>query len=93
VPDALRGRLSGLQSAVVTGGPRIGDVEAGAVASAFGDTVSIVSGGVACIAGALLLARLLPGFRRQRMDPPRAAAGLADEPAPPAAPADDPAAP
>jgi hypothetical protein len=63
------------------------------VASAFGDTVSIVSGGVACIAGALLLARLLPGFRRQRMDPPRAAAGPADEPAPPAAPADDPAAP
>ncbi len=69
VPDALRGRLSGLQTAVVAGGPRIGDVEAGAVASAFGDTVSIVSGGVACIAGALLLARLLPGFRRQRMDP------------------------
>jgi MFS family permease len=69
VPDALRGRLSGLQTAVVTGGPRIGDVEAGAVASAFGDTVSIVSGGVACIAGALLLARLLPGFRRQRVDP------------------------
>jgi hypothetical protein len=92
VPDALRGRLSGLQSAVVTGGPRIGDVEAGAVASAFGDTVSIVSGGVACIAGALLLARLLPGFRRQRMDPPRAA-GPADQPAPPAAPADDPAPP
>jgi len=69
VPDALRGRLSGLQTAVVAGGPRIGDVEAGAVASAFGDTVSIVSGGVACIAGALLLARLLPGFRRQRVDP------------------------
>ena len=38
VPDALRGRLSGLQTAVVAGGPRIGDVEAGAVAAAFGDT-------------------------------------------------------
>jgi hypothetical protein len=74
VPDALRGRLLGLQTAVVAGGPRIGDVEAGAVASAFGDTVSIVSGGVACIAGAVLLARLLPGFRQQRMDPPHAAA-------------------
>ena len=70
VPDALRGRLAGLQIAVVTGGPRVGDLEAGAVATAFGNTVSVVSGGLACIAGALLLARALPGFRRQRMDPP-----------------------
>ena len=66
VPDALRGRLAGLQIAVVTGGPRLGDLEAGAVAAAFGDTVSVVSGGLACIAGALVLARLLPGFRHQR---------------------------
>jgi MFS family permease len=65
VPDALRGRLMGLQIAVVTGGPRIGDLESGAVATAFGDTASVVSGGVACIVGALLLARALPGFRRQ----------------------------
>ncbi len=69
VPDALRGRLAGLQIAVVTGGPRLGDLEAGAVATIFGDTVSIVSGGLACIAGALVLARLLPGFRRQRVEP------------------------
>jgi MFS family permease len=66
VPDVLRGRLSGLQIAVVTGGPRVGDLEAGAVAAAFGDTASVVSGGLACIAGALVLARLLPGFRRQQ---------------------------
>jgi len=71
VPDALRGRLSGLQIAVVTGGPRIGDLESGAVAAAFGDTVSVVSGGLACIAGALLLARLLPGFGKQRTPEPR----------------------
>ena len=67
VPDALRGRLAGLQIAVVTGGPRIGDLESGSVAAAFGDTVSVVSGGLACIAGALVLARVLPGFRRQRI--------------------------
>jgi len=54
---------------VVTGGPRIGDLEAGAVATGFGDTFSVVSGGLACIVGALVLARLLPGFRRQRMEP------------------------
>ena len=69
VPDALRGRLSGLQIAVVTGGPRIGDLESGVVAAAFGDTVSVVSGGLACIAGALVLARVLPGFRKQRTPP------------------------
>jgi hypothetical protein len=60
------GRLSGLQIAVVAGGPRLGNLEAGTVAAAFGDTVSVVSGGLACIAGALVLARLLPGFRKQR---------------------------
>jgi MFS family permease len=81
VPDAFRGRLMGLQVAVVTGGPRIGDVESGAVAAAFGDTTSVVSGGLACIVGALLLARALPGFRHQR-------ARAADEPAPGATPAE-----
>jgi MFS family permease len=76
VPDAMRGRLMGLQIAVVTGGPRLGDVESGAVAAAFGDTVSAVSGGLACVAGAVVLARLLPGFRRQRAGP--AEPGAAD---------------
>ena len=70
VPDALRGRLSGLQIAVVAGGPRVGDLESGVVAAGFGDTVSVVSGGLACIAGAMVLARLLPGFRRQQTAEP-----------------------
>ncbi|MGH3402097.1 MAG: hypothetical protein ACRDRJ_06190 [Streptosporangiaceae bacterium] len=42
------------------------------MATAFGTETAVVSGGLACIAGALLLARLLPGFRRQRTRrPPR----------------------
>jgi hypothetical protein len=41
----------------------------------------VVSGGLACIVGALLLARALPGFRHQR-------ARAADEPAPGATPAE-----
>jgi hypothetical protein len=60
----LRGRLMGVQMAAVTAGPRMGDVEAGAVANAFGAATSVVSGGLACIVGALALARLLPAFRR-----------------------------
>lgn len=73
VPDRLRGRLSAVQIAVVTGGPRLGDVEAGGVAAALGAQVSVASGGLACIAGAAVLAWLLPGFRGQ--DAGRAAAG------------------
>jgi MFS family permease len=69
VPDRLRGRLSGLHTALVTGAPRLGDFEAGAVAAGFGDTVSVVSGGLACIAGALAIARLLPEFNRLRAAP------------------------
>ena len=65
-PDGMRGRLMGVQMAVVAGGPRLGDLEAGAVATAFGDTASVVSGGLACVAGALLVAWALPGFTRLR---------------------------
>lgn len=64
VPDALRGRLSGIHILVVTGGPRLGDLEAGLVAQAFSPTVSVVSGGLLCMAGAGLLAWLVPAFRR-----------------------------
>jgi MFS family permease len=70
VPDRLRGRLSAIQVAVVAGGPRLGDVEAGAVAAALGDQFSVVSGGAACIVGAVALAAALPAFRHQRVDPP-----------------------
>jgi hypothetical protein len=63
VPDRLQGRLSAIQIGVVAGGPRLGDLESGVVATAFGNEASIVSGGLLCIAGALALSRLLPGFR------------------------------
>ncbi len=63
-PDALRGRLSATHIAVVTGGPRLGDLEAGAVAAVAGPQVSVVSGGLACVAGVALLAWRLPAFAR-----------------------------
>jgi MFS family permease len=65
-PEGMRGRLMGVQMAVVAGGPRLGDLEAGAVATAFGDTTSVVSGGLACVAGAFLVAWALPEFTRYR---------------------------
>jgi predicted MFS family arabinose efflux permease len=70
VPDQLRGRLSSVHIAVVTGGPRLGDLEAGAVASLTTPRISVVSGGMACAAGVLVLAWLLPDFRRYALPPP-----------------------
>jgi MFS family permease len=62
VPDHLRGRLSGIHIAVVAGGPRLGDFEAGAVAAFTSLRFSVVSGGLACVIGALALAKLYPEF-------------------------------
>jgi len=63
VPDGLRGRLSALQIAVVSGGPRLGDAEAGAAAALGGARFAVVSGGFACLAGVLAVAAWLPRFR------------------------------
>ena len=64
VPEKLRGRLFGIHILVVTGGPRLGDLEAGLVATAFSPAISVVSGGILCMAGAGLLAWIVPSFRR-----------------------------
>jgi transmembrane secretion effector len=64
VPDRLRGRLSSLFVAQVTGSPRLGDVEAGAVAAATSPQISAVTGGLACIAGLALIAWRWPALGR-----------------------------
>ena len=61
-PDEYRGRLQGVFTVVVAGGPRLGDVEAGTVAAVAGETVSVISGGVACVLLAVGLARAVPSF-------------------------------
>jgi hypothetical protein len=66
-PDRLRGRLSALNSAVVQGGPRLGNAEAGAVAAVVGTTASVVSGGVACLIGTAILWKLMPDFAEYRL--------------------------
>lgn len=68
LPDSLRGRLSAIHTAVVGGGPRLGDLEAGAVAAATSVRFSVVSGGVACVLGALAVARYMPELWRYRDD-------------------------
>ena len=43
-----------------------GDTEAGAVAALTTPRISVISGGLACIAGVAVLARLVPEFVRYR---------------------------
>lgn len=63
-PDRMRGRLSGIELTQVTSAPAIGNLEAGVVASAVNLRFSIVSGGVACLAGIVLVALAFPTFLR-----------------------------
>ncbi|HVB00340.1 MAG TPA: MFS transporter [Acidimicrobiales bacterium] len=63
-PREILGRMQGVQISVVTGGPRLGDLEHGAIGSIFGSQASVFTGGIACIAGVFVLARLLPGFTK-----------------------------
>jgi MFS family permease len=48
-PDHLRGRVTAVNMLVVTGGPRLGDVEAGLLAGVLGARGSVISGGLLCL--------------------------------------------
>ncbi len=63
-PDNLRGRMGAAHTIVVTGGPPLGDIEAGVAASVLGVRASVAAGGIACIAGMGLLAAWCPQFAR-----------------------------
>jgi MFS family permease len=63
IPERFRSRMSSIQMAVVQGGPRLGDMESGTVATLTSVEFSVVSGGLACIVGAAVIAALLPAFR------------------------------
>jgi MFS family permease len=63
-PDAMRGRMSSVFSLVVTSGPRLGDIESGAVAGLTGPRFSVTSGGLACMAGVALIVFAFPALVR-----------------------------
>ena len=66
VPEQFRSRIIAIQLAVVQGGPRVGDLESGGVATLAGTQFSVVSGGVLCVVGAAALAVAMPVFARHR---------------------------
>jgi MFS family permease len=63
-PDHLRGRLLGIEFMQVASAPSLGDLEAGVLASLTSLRFSVVSGGLACIAGCVVTALALPRFLR-----------------------------
>ncbi|RZU72943.1 dipeptide/tripeptide permease [Micromonospora kangleipakensis] len=65
-PDRMRGRLQGVNTVVVAGGPRLGDLRAGGVAAGFGAGVAWVGGGLAATALAVLLVVAFPALLRYR---------------------------
>jgi MFS family permease len=67
-PDEMRGRLQGVFTVVVAGGPRLGDLRAGAVGAAVGATASWVGGGLACAVLVVLVGLAVPSFRRYTAD-------------------------
>jgi MFS family permease len=77
-PDGLRGRMTSVNMIFFMGGPQLGEMEAGLVASLFasvavGVTVSIVSGGLATLAAAAYVAGATTVVRRY--EPPHAGSG------------------
>src|SRR5205085_8900821 len=69
-PDHLRGRMIGVNMVFFMGGPQLGELEAGLVANWLGPVVSVVSGGLGCVASTLALAAWTPGLRAYSRVPP-----------------------
>ncbi|HEY7741588.1 MAG TPA: MFS transporter [Burkholderiales bacterium] len=63
VEDAMRGRVAGFYSMAFLGMYPLGSLAAGAAASWIGAAHTLAAGGLACVAGALWLARKLPRLR------------------------------
>ena len=65
-PDALRGRVSGVNMIFIGASNQLGAAESGFVAALTGPTFSVVSGGIACLAVLAVVAAKLPALRRYR---------------------------
>ena len=77
-PDHIRGRMTSVNMIFFQGGPQLGEVEAGVVAQLLGAPFAIVSGGIACILGMMLIVRKWPGLLAYNGDEPTLAGATAD---------------
>ncbi|MER7936121.1 MFS transporter [Streptomyces sp. NPDC048409] len=65
--DEMRGRMQGVFTVVVAGGPRLADVLHGTMGSVFGPRAAVAGGGLLVVAVMLLLAAAVPALRRYRI--------------------------
>lgn len=72
-PDHIRGRMTSVNQIFFMGGPQLGEVEAGSVAQFFGAPFAIISGGIGCIVGTLLIMLKWPQLIKFNGDEPVAA--------------------
>jgi MFS family permease len=63
-PDHLRGRMTSVNMIFFMGGPQLGELEAGLVASVFGAPVAIFTGGIATVLLTGWIAWKYPRLRR-----------------------------
>jgi len=77
-PDHIRGRMISINQIFFQGGPQLGEVESGLVASAFGVPFAIVSGGIGTIIAAIVITIKWPELRTFEGSDPQAVAISAD---------------
>lgn len=68
-PGRFRGRILAVDYVVGAGGGEVGNLEAGAVGSLTSPTIGALSGGLAAIAGTVVIGLALPAFARYRQRP------------------------
>jgi MFS family permease len=61
-PDEMRGRMQGVFTVVVTGGPRLGDLRAGAMAAATGLTIAWSGSAALCFAVVVIIGGTVRSF-------------------------------
>ncbi len=69
-PDNMRGRMVSINQIFFSGGPQLGEIEAGLAAQAFGTPASIVIGGIGCLLATAWIALRWPQLRRYNGDEP-----------------------
>jgi MFS family permease len=64
IPDHMRGRMAGVELLSYGGGPPLGQLRSGVMASVFSQRFSLAAGGFACIGAVGLVCAALPAFTR-----------------------------
>jgi MFS family permease len=69
-PDHIRGRMTSVNQIFFQGGPQLGEMEAGTAAQFFGAPFAVISGGIGCIVGTVLILRKWPHLVTYNGDEP-----------------------